>query len=566
MVKSNRFKSIFLDKIMAEIQLPMTQPIIPIRAQVVAACRKLLNEINRDPTSPAYGCCDRRFWSWKTVDFPEATFQRNLAALAWFLSQPEALGAHNLLAEWIKAGLLFTCHIQHRNGSFDQAYPFEQSYGATAFLLPDLIAAYQGIQNAFSPQQQYSIAAMFSKAASFLFKHSEMHAYISNHLAGSALALYLAGNILNKKEYEIQAQKIIDSILNNQSEEGWYPEYGGADPGYQSLCLYYLAQIYKIAPSAALKESFQKSLQFLQYFVHPDGTFGGEYGSRRTEVYYPGGIAILSDEFPLAASITNRMKASIEMGQTVNLTDIDMGNFAPLLNNTIQLLAFQEKRRSEPLPNQKKTLHQVFPQAGLLVHANPQYYAIVGISNGGVMKIFDKRTARIALDDCGWVGKILQDKYITTQMTTSENNWQWSQDCLVLKNDFYVMQHSLPGPFKFLLLRCMNLTIMRFHFLNEFVKKILVKMLISGKKSVPVNRVLEITFNEKEILIKEKFQKSASIALKRLCLPGKFTSIHMASARYFTPNQMIEPVLQEIDVDQFNQNNEIACTRMLHFA
>jgi len=543
----------------------MSQAITPIRTQVISACRRLLNEINRDPAAPAYGCCDRRFWAWKTVDFPEATFQRNLASLAWFKSQPEARDAQGLLSEWIKAGLLFACQIQHRNGSFDQAYPFEHSYGATAFLLPDLLAAYQGTQNVCSVEQQEAITAMFSKAASFLFKHSEMHGYISNHLAGSALALYLAGNVLNKKEYTLQAQKIIDSILSNQSEEGWYPEYGGADPGYQSLCLYYLAQIYQIAPSAALKESLKKSLQFLQYFVHPDGTFGGEYGSRRTEVYYPGGIAILSSEFPLAASITDRMQASIENGHTVNLADIDMGNIAPLLNNTVQLLAFQKMAGVEQLPCQKETVHQLFQTAGLLVHANPQFYAIVGISNGGVVKVFDKRTARIVLDDCGWLGKTTQGLCITTQMTNIENTWKWSKNRLLLKNDFYVLQHNLPSPLKFLLLRLMNLTIMRIHFLNEFAKKFLVKMLISGKKQAPMRRIREITFLENEIHIDEKIQKASSMRLKSLYCPGKFSSIHMASARYFTPSQLLDQGLLEIDLERLNTHNEIESKRTLRF-
>ena len=89
-----------------------------LRIQVMNSCRRLLSEINRDPATPTCGCFDRRYWAWKTIDFPEATFQRNLAALAWLMVQPEEKTNADYLAGVVKSGLLYTCRIQHRNGSF----------------------------------------------------------------------------------------------------------------------------------------------------------------------------------------------------------------------------------------------------------------------------------------------------------------------------------------------------------------------------------------------------------------------------------------------------------------
>jgi len=51
---------------------------------VETACRHLLSAQDRDPFSAAYGCFDRRYWGWKLIDFPEATFQRNVYPLAWY--------------------------------------------------------------------------------------------------------------------------------------------------------------------------------------------------------------------------------------------------------------------------------------------------------------------------------------------------------------------------------------------------------------------------------------------------------------------------------------------------
>ena len=98
--------------------------------QVHQSCRHLLSEINRDHVMPTYGCFDRRYWAWKLVDFPEATFQRNLANLAWYADNLDDLIDRSLVQDYVIAGLRYTARIQHRNGSFDQAFPFERSFGA----------------------------------------------------------------------------------------------------------------------------------------------------------------------------------------------------------------------------------------------------------------------------------------------------------------------------------------------------------------------------------------------------------------------------------------------------
>ncbi len=63
-------------------------------------------------------------------------------------------------------------------------------------------------------------------------------------------------------------QEFLDIIYANQSEEGWYKEYEGADPGYQTLCTHYLFCIYDITKDIKLLSSLEKSAEYLKYFVH----------------------------------------------------------------------------------------------------------------------------------------------------------------------------------------------------------------------------------------------------------------------------------------------------------
>jgi len=540
-----------------------------LREQVLKACRRLLSEINRDAATPTCGCFDRRYWAWKLVDFPEATFQRNLSALAWLLQQPEARDERAFLTQTVQSGLLYTASIQHRNGSFDQAYPYEASYGATAFLLPDLMDAYQAVKAQCSPDQQMILEGMLHRSAAFLYKHAELHGTISNHLAGAALALGKAGRFFEHPDFTRKSGEIVDYVLSKQSPEGWYEEYGGADPGYQTLCMYYLAQVYLLAPNEKEKEelraSLQSSLDFLQYFIQPDGSFGGEYGSRRTEVYYPGGIALLSSEFPLAAAMSALMRASIERGQTVTLADIDMGNTAPLLNNAIKALTFKKPGALPKLPCEQQAFSKDFPGAGILIRCTPRYYCVIGVSTGGVTKIYDKKHARLALDDCGLLGTTNRGAGISTQMSASGQGYRAEAHNIELWGGFYPIKSSLPTPASFLLLRFMNLTVMRIGFLNELVKRLLVKLLISGGGSLPLKRTRRLEFQPDQVRITDRVEKTGGVNLKRLAYGGKFSAIHMASARYFQPDHSTVQRFEDLDVETLNCEGILEIAKEIRF-
>jgi len=91
-------------------------------------------------------------------------------------------------------------------------------------------------------------------------RNNESHAVISNHLAAAAAALLLWSKLsgCDNKKYS----ELLEIIYRNQSEEGWYKEYEGADPGYQTLCTHYLSRIYEITKDERLKNSLVRSAKF----------------------------------------------------------------------------------------------------------------------------------------------------------------------------------------------------------------------------------------------------------------------------------------------------------------
>ena len=510
-----------------------------IKSQIDYAVRHLMSEINRDASAPAFGCFDRRYWAWKLVDFPEATFQRNVFPLAWYWNRhtTDPVIEREGLRQAIIAGLLYTFQIQHKDGSFDQAFPHEHSYGATAFILQPLLLTYQIMSAELSASDRAICQTGLQRAARFLTSHAETHDLISNHLAGAALALLHSGDFFHQSEFTTTGNKLIDFILKHQDPEGWFPEYGGADPGYQSLCLYYLSQASDyFHTDHTLHNALGKAVEFLACFIHPDGSFAGEYGSRRTSIYYPGGIALLACKNATAAAMTHRMLDSIAKGKTVTVQDVDMGNFAPLLQNLIlayKVVSESQLKLQKPLPCDAENLCMDFPNAGISVRANKRYYAIIGVSNGGVVKVFERNTGKTLFNDAGYWGILTNQRKVSTQFTILGRPSQRSDSEIYFEAPFYEVLASIPNPFQFVILRILNITVMRSIVVGNLIKKLLVQLLIKGQRKIALRLLRRICFSEESIEIEDSIIADSRLKLQQLSCGSPFVSIHMASARYY---------------------------------
>ncbi len=504
---------------------------------IEAVVKKLLFTQNRDPYSKTFGCFDRHYWAWKLTDFPEATYQRNVYTLAWFLEHggPHSIEAKSELEIAIRAGLEFSTSIQHQNGSFDQAFPNENSFGATAFMLHPLLASLEIAEKHFPGDWTLEIGLALRRSADFLARFEETHAFISNHLAAAALSLLYAESRWGEK-YGLQSDQFVSAIIHRQSSEGWFLEYDGADPGYQSLCIYYLSQCQIMRPREELALALLSAVEFISWFIHPDGTFGGEYGSRRTSVCYLGGLGLLGVTNPLASAFVYEALAGQAVGKLLTCMEVDMGNLAPLTANHM-LLVECIKRLVIPseLPWQRPNAFRYFKDAGIFVRGEGKGYVVIGLSAGGVVKIFDKTNRRLIVDDSGYLGIIKEDNKITTQITqipiveiaTSEN--------LVFETQFFKLLDDIQTPYRMILLRALNLTLMRNISIGNLIKGLLVRRLISKKQSAGLMLKREIQFKEGEVHFVDRISYSTfPFRLKLLERGRRFVGMHMASSRYFS--------------------------------
>lgn len=415
--------------------------------QIQNSIQRLLSLGDSNPVSPTFGCFDRNFWHYRTVtDFPSAPFQMAALSLALLYQndfennfcyrRPEILR----LAE---GAMLYWAKIQRADGSFDEWYPYEHSFVATAFTSYGVSEALLLLKDELSKETSAKVTRSLEKAASWLSRHDDL--LVSNHQAGAVPALYNIFLLTRKEKYRELAQEKLDKLLSVQTEEGWFPEYGGADPGYTSLTVDFLAKYYQKSQDEKAREAINKALDFMVYFLHPDGSFGGEYGSRNTKYLFPHGLEILSAEFPQAGYLLQPFYQPKKYLNLVNLNSVD-DRFLVFffLPNYLQALVESAKREKEPdfsfvLKSEEKN----FPLAGLLVRKDEFNHLIINFKKGGVMKVFT--ADKLLYSDSGYFGILNNGKVVTTQWLNQDVTFQQSgENEFLIKTQFTLADFSLP--------------------------------------------------------------------------------------------------------------------------
>ena len=501
---------------------------------------QLLSMQDREAPSLTYGCFDRTYWSWKFTDFPGARFQEGVYGLAHLWTTPfegNELAGKARVFEWLRAGMRFWQRLQHHDGSFDEAYPFEHSLAATAFTSYYAGEAFLRVSEMLPTSEQALLRQTFARAGEWLCRNDERHGILSNHLAAAAAALYVIFRITGDERFEQRCWYFVQRIYDHQSIEGWFEEYGGADPGYQSHCTFYLARLWQYTKDENLLASLQRSVFFLKHFIHPNGTLGGEYGSRNTEFYFPAGFEILATLLPDAAQIAGFMRPSVAAQRVAGLAAMDPYNFFPLMNNYLFAAANAVELSPEPLPCEQEGEWN-FPRAGLLVKSTPAYYSVLGMSKGGVLKIYERATRRLAVSDCGYWARLNDGKVISNQSLNRDIEWSTDGDDICGQVDFVQLNQRVLSPWLFMGFRLFSLTFGRVQAAAYWLKDQLVRLLVRRRRRAPLRLRRCVRFGSDYINIHDEIELHGDLRVQMLQRDGKFATIHMGSSRYFQPQEL----------------------------
>ncbi|NCD09502.1 MAG: hypothetical protein EOL98_08760 [Negativicutes bacterium] len=478
---------------------------------------------------------DRFYWAWGLIDFGNASFQGAAHGMArlwrngmWPYQTPQ-----KLFLERINSMYMATARLTRRDGSLEEAFPNEGSYCVTALVAFDLLCTMEILRPEIDKQTQQRWQRIIQPLIGYLITADETHATISNHLATAVASLVRWHRLMEETTAENKALILLDRILDRQSREGWFCEYGGADPGYQSLCTCYLADVHQQRPDFGLLAPLQRSLEFLCHFAHPDGSFGGLYGSRNTRFYYPCGVLALASESPHAASLANFMEQSIAKQRVVTCSSMDEPNLVPMFNAycwAAQLSLFRhENPKMASLPSQgQMSFRRHFSEAGIWVDKGVDHYTLINTHKGGVVTHFFRGVA--VTIEAGVVIRNPSGQLGSTQAFNPNNSVHIKDSVLNIEAHVVPISKRLPNPGQFIVLRVLGLTLFRFRVFREWVKLALVRLLVTPRKKWSIVNKRTISFGP-QIEITDEINLPPGFS--RVEKPGSFVSIHMASQGYW---------------------------------
>lgn len=492
---------------------------------------KLLTLLDRNPHSPTYGCFDRNFWHYKIIDFPSGMSQEFVWPLALAYDcdiSDNPYYREAAIKAWVEAGILYAARSSRADGSCDDYFPFERAGGAAAFSLLACVESYSLLR-----LENETALRFFEKRADWLAGHHEA-GRLSNHQALIALCLELVSRLSNSKRWEEAKRERLDRVLSWQNEEGWFWEYEGCDPGYYTLTLWCLARLYQLEPSPKLKDALTKAVRFAAEFVHPDGSYGGEYGSRNTYNFFPHGFELVGTWLPEALNINDNFLEGLARGLVPCYADDH------IIGHHVwnYLLSWRDFVSQRAGTNARRAGRTFFKQAGLLIdrRANTEMY--VAVNKGGVFKLF--RDGKLVTSDTHFSLRVRSGGKISNAVGHLIDDYQVevTEDGFVVRGSLGWAKQTQMTPLKLIALRCVMLTAGRFF--PNLIRSALQKMLITGKRTAPFEFSRALTWENGNWRIDDELRASSWRDVAAGGIGCDQTSIHVVMSRTYQRGQLQE--------------------------
>ncbi len=320
-----------------------------------------------------------------------------------------------------------------------------------------------------------------------------------------------------------------------QSEEGWFQEYEGCDPGYHTLTIDFLAKYYAKSKDDTVLEPLRKAIEFASYFIHPDGSYGGEYGSRNTFNFYPHGFELMGRIYPLATQITDRFLLGIKSGKRAYLEDERI--FFHTVVNFLQAYIDYNDNRSGSLEERGDFVRD-FDKAGIYVRSEKSSYAVISTAKGGVVKLF--KNGEHLYSDNGLIARLRNFSIVVThQVDRYETNIDKMR--VEVSGQFGFIRPRFANPLKFILFRIGLLVLGRFS--SNLIRGVLQRMLITGKRKAPIAFKRTFVFGDK-IKIIDEIKYLFPLAKKELYIEKLFAGTDHTSIYVAASNSYQESALQ----------------------
>jgi hypothetical protein len=269
-------------------------------------------------------------------------------------------------------------------------------------------------------------------------------------------------------------------------------------------------------------------IEFLQYFIHPDGTVGGEYGSRNTEYFLPGGLEIVAPEYPLAGSIADELLKNIDNPSNLPRSIDDRYLSHYILHSYIRaLLQYQPRVVKMTLPIEKEPFIKNFNESKIVIVKEDCYYAICNPLKN-VLTIYSN--FKEICNDCGYIAEIGQDVAVTNWLNPEIEVIRTEKSITTRGSFFLAPRQIVPTPFSHIPLRISSMII------GPKMIYFLKKQMILTNKKMPVSFSRKITFLSASVRVEDTIIPKKEI--QRLFPSDSYSKRYVPSSKYFQGKEL----------------------------
>ncbi|MCI0416529.1 hypothetical protein L0222_27490 [bacterium] len=534
--------------------------------KAISQIPRILSLQDRNSFSPSYGCMHRDYWFYKTSDFADAVRQFGVHALALVYSRDfpnNPYRNHPKIRDWALAAMKYWISIQHSDGSFDEFYPYERGWvGPTAFTTFTMVESLNLLRDEVPSELVQRLRVAISKAAQFIVSGEKEEDHLANHHAMACLAVWKSYRLLDDPSLEIGFPKLWRGFLQyHNKKEGWSREYDGIDPGYLSATVSFLGKIYAENPDPEIFEVLKQSVEFCSYFVYPNAFFAGSIGSRNTLHFYCHGFEILAGKIPMAAAIAEKMLKALSEGKLVPPEIMsDRYLFYRVPEFLQAYLDYAPRPESVPaLPYERKET-SYFPESRIYFSSREKESSVANLAKGGVVKVFERDSGRLILNDCGILGRLEDGTIVTSQWIdpsfqchAENDNWEVSGSLNA------VPSAKLFTPVKNLVFRAMLVALGWSSSFSHRLKGAIRKSLMLGRRPVNVQFKRRFEWNSNKISLSTEIWTTGGTQIQDLSVGDEFFVRYVPQSRFFQMQELhTQPyILTQDEIARLNRGERI---------
>lgn len=515
------------------------------RVESERVAKLALSMWNRDPASPSFGSFDRLYWGWKFKDFSDATLQY---AVKVVIAYSVRAGSTSVISDWLEGYVRFCRSIQLPDGSFDQCYPNERTPGVVYDILSTLIHVRES-PLLTSDAARRELDAIIERAAAFALKTDEKHGEVANHIAEFAYELLRYASFSSNARARHRAEEYLERLLRLfDREEGWFQEYHGPDAGYQTRCLRYVVKCAALLSSDELWDVAGRGARFVGDLLMPDGSIHPMLGVRSTALLYPFAFETLAARDRSFVTIARAVCGAWENGAVPLPSTIDFQNAIRLADDANDAADVVEREpaalealsAAAPQP-ERPWIH--YPHAGIAVRKEKDFAVYVAYRLGGAVVVYQRDGAggwRLAFENAGYLVRSRDRKHaLVSRMPNAGTLRTLDPERLVLRTTFQASLHDELTPGRLVLLRVLNLTVLRVQWIGDLFRKIVVRRLMGehAPEAIALTREVSISCDSIRVCDDIRDQRRTSDR-GELLRCRRVTGLHMASSRYFQPAEL----------------------------